>query len=229
MELLSNQGLRSFFNSIDKEAESGNDKRIQGELNRIPQWRDILVILKEKFVHDSSNKILKRGPVLSQAGGNEQACDVAQEINTSHPKMEKMIEILIEHFNKFEKAGTETKVIIFSEYRDCVTELVACLAPLKPKVRPMSFIGQAGSNGKKGLNQKEQIEVVRRFKSGGYNTLVATCVAEEGLDIGEVDLIVLYDVAKSPIRLVQRMGRTGRKRDGRIVVLVTQVMAVVKT
>ena len=138
--------------------------------------------------------------------------------------MEKMIEILIEHFNKFEKAETETKVIIFSEYRDCVTELVACLAPLKPKVRPMSFVGQAGSNGKKGLNQKEQIEVVRRFKSGGYNTLVATCVAEEGLDIGEVDLIVLYDVAKSPIRLVQRMGRTGRKRDGRIVVLVTQVM-----
>ena len=47
-------------------------------------------------------------------------------------------------------------------------------------------------------------------------------MGEEGLDIGEVDLIVLYDVAKSPIRLVQRMGRTGRKRDGRIVVLVTE-------
>ena len=54
------------------------------------------------------------------------------------------------------------------------------------------------------MTQREQIEVVRRFKDGGYNTLVATCVAEEGLDIGEVDLIVLYDVAKSPIRLVQR-------------------------
>ena len=39
-----------------------------------------------------------------------------------------------------------------------------------------------------------------RFRSGGYNTLVATCVGEEGLDIGEVDLIVLFDVSKSPIR-----------------------------
>ena len=86
----------------------------------------------------------------------------------------------------------------------------------------MPFIGQAGAGKKKGLTQKEQIEVVRRFKQGGYNTIVATCVAEEGLDIGEVDLIVLYDVAKSPIRLVQRMGRTGRKRDGRIVVLLTE-------
>ena len=65
--------------------------------------------------------------------------------------------------------------------------------------------------------------MVRKFRDGGYNTLVATCVGEEGLDIGEVDLIVCYDVSKSPIRLVQRMGRTGRKRAGRIIVLVTEV------
>ena len=51
---------------------------------------------------------------------------------------------------------------------------------------------------------------------------VATCVGEEGLDIGDVDLIVCYDAHKSPVRLVQRMGRTGRKRDGRIVMLMTE-------
>ena len=32
-----------------------------------------------------------------------------------------------------------------------------------------------------GLTQKEQIEVVKRFREGGFNTLVATCVGEEGL------------------------------------------------
>lgn len=47
-------------------------------------------------------------------------------------------------------------------------------------------------------------------------------MAEEGLDIGEVDLIVCYDSGLSPIRLTQRMGRTGRKRDGKIVVLLTE-------
>ena len=52
--------------------------------------------------------------------------------------------------------------------------------------------------------------------------MVATCVGEEGLDIGEVDLIVCFDAHKSPIRLVQRMGRTGRKRSGRIVVIVAE-------
>lgn len=63
---------------------------------------------------------------------------------------------------------------------------------------------------------------MKKFREGRYNTLVATCVGEEGLDIGEVDLIICYDASKSPIRLVQRMGRTGRKRQGRIVMLVTQ-------
>ena len=118
--------------------------------------------------------------------------------------------------------GRDTKVIIFNEKRDCVSELVACLSKLKPLVRPKHFIGQASSASNKGLNQKDQIEIVKRFKEGVYNTIVATCVGEEGLDIGEVDLIVLYDMKTSPISYVQRIGRTGRKRDGRVVVLVTE-------
>jgi ERCC4-related helicase len=34
--------------------------------------------------------------------------------------------------------------------------------------------------------------------------LVATSIGEEGLDIGEVDLIVCYDSQASPIRMVRR-------------------------
>ena len=51
---------------------------------------------------------------------------------------------------------------------------------------------------------------------------MSTCVGEEGLDIGEVDLIVCFDAQKNPIRLVQRMGRTGRKRQGRIVIILAE-------
>lgn len=66
------------------------------------------------------------------------------------------------------------------------------------------------------------LQVVCRFRRGGFNTLVSTCVGEEGLDIGEVDLIVCFDAQKNPTRLVQRMGRTGRKRRGRIVVILAE-------
>lgn len=41
--------------------------------------------------------------------------------------------------------------------------------------------------------------------------------------MGDVDLIICFDIStKSPIRMVQRMGRTGRKRAGKVVVLVTE-------
>lgn len=42
------------------------------------------------------------------------------------------------------------------------------------------------------------------------------------MDIGEVDLIVNFDTLRSPIRMIQRTGRTGRKRDGRVVCLVAE-------
>lgn len=57
---------------------------------------------------------------------------------------------------------------------------------------------------------------MKAFFGGEFNCLVATCIAEEGLDIGEVDLIVSFDALNSPVRMVQRMGRTGRKRAGKV-------------
>lgn len=92
----------------------------------------------------------------------------------------------------------------------------------RPVIRVMTFVGHASGKNTKGFTQKEQLQVVRQFRDGGYNTLVSTCVGEEGLDIGEVDLIICFDAQKSPIRLIQRMGRTGRKRQGRIVVILAE-------
>jgi superfamily II DNA/RNA helicase len=50
----------------------------------------------------------------------------------------------------------------------------------------------------------------------------STAIGEEGLDIGEVDLIVNFDTIGSATRMVQRVGRTGRKRSGRVVGLVSE-------
>lgn len=46
------------------------------------------------------------------------------------------------------------------------------------------------------------IKVIKKFKAGDYNVLVSTSVGEEGLDIGEVDMIVCYESQKTPIRMV---------------------------
>lgn len=45
-------------------------------------------------------------------------------------------------------------------------------------------------------------QIIQKFKSNSYNVLVSTSIGEEGLDIGEVDLIICYDSQTSPIRMV---------------------------
>ena len=60
---------------------------------------------------------------------------------------------------------------------------------------------------------------LQKFRSGVYNVLVATSIGEEGLDIIEVDLVICFDANVSPLRMIQRMGRTGRKHDGQVDIL----------
>lgn len=131
-----------------------------------------------------------------------------------HPKLEKIVEVVLDHFKH--APDEDSKVIIFAQYHLTVEEIANVLDRHRPIVKPMTFVGQ------KKMRQKEQMEIVKMFSSGSYNTLVATSVAEEGLDIGNVDLIICFGSSKSPIQLVQRMGRCGRRREGRVVVLLTE-------
>ncbi|KAH3662069.1 hypothetical protein OGAPHI_006250 [Ogataea philodendri] len=89
------------------------------------------------------------------------------------------------------------------------------------KLRPTDRVGSSEDAQLRGMTQKVQKELIAEFKKGTYNILVATSIGEEGLDIGEVDMIICYDSTSSPIKNIQRMGRTGRKRDGKIVLLLS--------
>jgi Fanconi anemia group M protein len=61
-----------------------------------------------------------------------------------------------------------------------------------------------------------------KFRNGDFNVVVATSVGEEGLDVAQTDLVVFYEPVASEIRSIQRRGRTGRKRAGRVVILITK-------
>ncbi|TCD67543.1 3'-5' DNA helicase [Steccherinum ochraceum] len=148
-----------------------------------------------------------------------------------HPKKEKMLDLIIQHFgskmpdeNGEEVSGSEgSRVMVFSTFRENVDELVEMLNEHQPLIRAVRFIGQGtDKQGRKGYAQKEQMEVIKKFKAGEYNVLVSTSVGEEGLDIGEVDMIICYESQKTPIRMLQRIGRTGRKKDGVVHVLLAE-------
>ena len=61
-----------------------------------------------------------------------------------------------------------------------------------------------------GLTQEQRDRVMRRFRDGSLELLIATDVAARGLDIENVSHVVNYDVPMSPDAYVHRIGRTGR-------------------
>ncbi|KAK6435251.1 3'-5' DNA helicase [Oleoguttula sp. CCFEE 5521] len=138
-----------------------------------------------------------------------------------HPKLQYLREVVMNHFldagDGVASTARATRIMVFASYRDSTQDICRVLKRNEPMIRPSEFVGQAASKGSEGMNQKKQNAVIQDFKSGKFNVLVATSIGEEGLDIGDVDLIVCYDSSASPIRMLQRIGRTGRKRVGRVV------------
>lgn len=112
----------------------------------------------------------------------------------------------------------DPSIIIFANYRDTCERLTERLSHI-PGCKPVRFVGQASKDGDKGLTQKRQQELIQAFRDGEYNVLVATSVAEEGLDIPQTDLVIFHEPVPSEIRAIQRRGRTARRREGRAIVL----------
>jgi Fanconi anemia group M protein len=130
------------------------------------------------------------------------------------PKLEALREII-------SLTKRDTRVIVFTQYRGTGKAVVKALNELEG-VRAVRFVGQASKKEDLGLSQKEQLEILHGFKEGPFNILVATSVAEEGLDIPSVDLVVFFEPVPSEIRVIQRRGRTGRTSIGRVIVLMAE-------
>jgi Fanconi anemia group M protein len=81
-------------------------------------------------------------------------------------------------------------------------------------------VGQSSKGEDEGINQKKQEGIIRGFREGEFNVLVATSVAEEGLDIPSTDLVIFYEPVPSEIRTIQRRGRTGRHHAGKVIILI---------
>ncbi len=132
-----------------------------------------------------------------------------------HPKIQKLKDTVLEEIKK----NPNAKILIFSQYRDTVSKIKNELE--KKGIKAAIFIGQAKKK-LTGLSQKEQHQVLHRFKQGEINALIATSIGEEGLDIPEVNLVIFYEPIPSAIRKIQRAGRTARLKPGKLVILMTQ-------
>ncbi len=137
----------------------------------------------------------------------------------THPKIEKLFSIVSEELENH----LNSKIIVFTQYRE-MAEFLKEKFKIRfgTQLKVEKFIGQASKINDLGFSQDRQIEIIQQFKEDRIDVLIATSVAEEGLDIPNVDAIIFYEPVPSEIRLIQRRGRTGRHRPGRCYLLVAR-------
>jgi len=141
---------------------------------------------------------------------------MANECNADHTKVNALLTVLMAQFAE----KKDDRVLVIANIRATAEVLVE---RLKEKgYRATLFVGKAEGKGGPRMTQEEQMRVLKAFREGAYNVLVATSIGEEGLDIPECGLVVFYEPAVSGIRYIQRRGRTGRKLPGKVVILVAE-------
>jgi ERCC4-related helicase len=139
---------------------------------------------------------------------------LVEKTSIEHPKAQLLKQIIKAQIHK----KSISRMLVFTQYRDTARCLVEELNNI-PNVKADRFVGQASKTLDKGLTQEEQAHRIRMLQEGELNVLVATSIAEEGLDIPEVDRVIFYEPIPSEIRYIQRRGRTGRKAPGDVTIL----------
>ncbi|KAH7928196.1 P-loop containing nucleoside triphosphate hydrolase protein [Leucogyrophana mollusca] len=134
------------------------------------------------------------------------------------PKVKALAEVLLEHHSETFHG------IIFVEQRQiaaCLAKILSCIPELRGRIRCAELVGhgsghnhrgkQAASASTKGMGLARQQDIVRGFRDGSLNLLVATSVAEEGLDFPACDIVIRFDPLHHMVGYVQSRGRARTK------------------
>ena len=240
VELIESQGaasLRAFLDRIEKDSNtfSSNSNNVRGgrsgkaqkSLINDPRIKEIRTLINTLKIEHPKVKCLVeilRGKMPEQFVKQYQQ-PLAQtddnndnNINNKNHKVKK--------FNYSDsiintaiptKYNDTMRAIVFTQYRDTARHIVDILN--SNNITASRFVGQAKKEGDIGMKQEEQAQMLEAFRRGEFSVLVATSIAEEGLDIPEVDLVIFYEPIPSEIRYIQRRGRTGRRASDSVIIL----------
>lgn len=167
LEMLERHGTHLFLKSLRDESNKGGFKYYIMRNNPL-----------RLFVEEIEKKY---GKSIDELATSNQECDYG------HPKFDILRERLQDYFTK-----NGSKAIVFCEFRETAAMIHSLLQRVKPQIQSKMLIGQGGK-----MTQKEQLAIMKSFREGKINTLVCTSVGEEGLDIGEVDLVICFDISSN--------------------------------
>ncbi|KIJ63284.1 hypothetical protein HYDPIDRAFT_113252 [Hydnomerulius pinastri MD-312] len=167
-------------------------------------------------------------PFFEDVHTNPPAVPIPVPLAWCTPKVKVLTEVLLEYHTPTFHG------IVFVEQRQvaaCLAKILSNIPELRGRIRCAELVGHGGGHGGrskgganagagsgvgvKGMGLARQQDTVRSFKKsfddGGLNLLVATSVAEEGLDFPACDLVIRFDPLHHMVGYVQSRGRARTK------------------
>ncbi len=192
------------LDEADKLLDVGFDDELTVLLDALPPQRQNLLFsatLPEKVLNLSA-RVLKT-PTLVRVDGERACVETIEQraylVDRDNRRM------LLQHLLETEAWG---QTMIFVATKRAATNLAN-------KLRIAGFRA-AELHGD--LDQPDRVFALKRFKSGKIPLLVATDIAARGIDIPLLGAVVNFDLPRSPVDYVHRIGRTGRAGESGIAV-----------
>ncbi|KAM6170091.1 antiviral innate immune response receptor RIG-I-like [Rhynchocyon petersi] len=227
------------FQMPDKEEESRICKAFFLYTSHLRKYNDALIISEHARIKDALRYLKDFFNNVRIAGFDEIEQDltrrfdeklseleyVSMDPRNENPKLKGLSFILREEYH----LNPETRTILFVKTRVLVDALKKWIEenPKLSFLKPGILTGRRRTNHTSGMTLPAQKCVLDTFRNSSENNiLIATSVADEGIDIAQCNLVILYEYVGNVIKMIQTRGR-GRAKGSKCF-LVTSNAEVIK-